>query len=112
MPKLGTLKPRLSTLDTRTVKVEPRTWAHRKATEPNMGFYSSPEWRALRDRLLRERGRRCQDCGRTGTRIFCDHVVELNDGGNGLDEANVRLRCGSCHTRKTADARARRHGLR
>lgn len=109
---LKMIRPGLRTLDTRKLKVPERTWSHRKVTEPNMAFYSSPEWRKLRDRLLKERGRTCQDCGRTGTRIYCDHVVELQDGGDGLDEANVRLRCGSCHTRKTADARARRLGLR
>ncbi|WP_156389695.1 HNH endonuclease [Methylobacterium sp. Leaf465] len=77
-----------------------------------MALYGSLEWRGLRDRLLRERGRKCEDRGRTGTRIYCDHVVEICDGGAGLDVTNIKLRCGSCHTRKTADARAKRHGLR
>ncbi|WP_183435961.1 HNH endonuclease [Methylobacterium sp. R2-1] len=44
--------------------------------------------------------------------MYCDHVVKLRDDGVGLDEANIRLRCGSCHTLKTVDARARRLGLR
>lgn len=109
---LKTLGPRLATLDSRTARPPARTWEDRKASEPHQGFYQSPEWRALRDRVTRQRGKRCEDCGRTGTRIYCDHIVELQDGGAGLDEANIRLRCGSCHTRKTADARARRMGLR
>jgi 5-methylcytosine-specific restriction protein A len=71
-------------------------------------FYLTPEWRALMTKLLAERGRRCQECGRTGCRIFGDHVVELQDGGAPLDEGNVLLRCGSCHTRKTAAERAKR----
>ncbi|AWN43483.1 HNH endonuclease [Methylobacterium durans] len=104
MARLTMLRPRLNTISTR-LKVT-------RGTEPGQAFYSTPEWRALRDRLLRERGRKCEDCGRTGTRIYCDHVEEISDGGAPLDEANVRLRCGSCHTTKTADARARRHGLR
>ncbi|KQP53016.1 HNH endonuclease [Methylobacterium sp. Leaf106] len=104
MARLTTLKPQLRMIDTR-IKVS-------RGTEPGQPFYSTPEWRELRDRLLRTRGRKCEDCGRTGTRIYCDHVVEISDGGPGLDESNVRLRCGSCHTKKTADARAKRHGLR
>ncbi len=61
-------------------------------------------------RLIRERGRVCQGvgCGRTNTRLFGDHVVELQDGGAELDPSNVQLMCGSCHTRKTAAARAAR----
>lgn len=109
---LKTIGPRLDTLDTRTTKPPGRTWSDRRANEPAMVFYGSSKWRGLRDRLLSECGRKCQDCGRTGTRIYCDHVVELQDGGAGLAEANVWLRCGSCHTKKTADARARRYGLR
>ncbi|MBB2965207.1 HNH endonuclease signature motif containing protein [Methylobacterium sp. R2-1] len=112
MARLPTLPPRLCTVDMCTARPPARTWADRKASEPRQGFYQSPEWRALRDGVTKQRGKRCEDCGRTGTRIYCDHIVELQDGGAGLDETNIRLRCGSCHTRKTANARARRHGLR
>jgi hypothetical protein len=41
-------------------------------------------------------------------RIFGDHIVERKDGGAYLDEDNVQLLCGSCHTAKTAQARAAR----
>ncbi|WP_245445631.1 HNH endonuclease signature motif containing protein [Metarhizobium album] len=58
--------------------------------------------------VLKVRGRRCEECGRTDTRIFGDHIVEVRDGGALLDPANVRCLCGSCHTRKTAAARAKR----
>jgi 5-methylcytosine-specific restriction protein A len=59
-------------------------------------------------RVVAIRGRQCQDCGRSNCRLFGDHIVELQDGGDPLDEANVLLRCGSCHTRKTSAARAER----
>jgi len=83
-----------------------------KTTNP---FYLRPEWRALVAEIMRERGARCEDpsCrspGRTGVRVFGDHIVELQDGGAPLDKANVMLRCGSCHTRKTHVERARRMG--
>ena len=99
MPKLRTMQTGLRTMDARTIKVAD------KRADP---FYLSPEWRKLMAQIIAERGRRCEDCGRTNTRIFGDHVHELKDGGAQLDKRNVRLRCGSCHTRKTAAARAER----
>jgi 5-methylcytosine-specific restriction endonuclease McrA len=105
MPRLKTLAPRLKALDTRRLTPPP------KRAEP---FYLSPAWRWLVARLIRERGRRCERCGRTGNadgswlRLFGDHVVELKDGGAELDPGNVRLLCGSCHSTKTAKARADR----
>jgi len=81
-------------------------------------FYLSPAWRALVARLIAQRGRRCEDpdCRKpdrgAGGRIFGDHIKELRDGGAPLDERNVLLRCGSCHSRKTAAERARRMAQR
>ncbi len=74
-------------------------------------FYQSPEWRALVATVVRLRGRRCEDCGASGGKVYGDHVVELRDGGKALDQANVRLRCGRCHGRKTAQRRRERAGL-
>jgi 5-methylcytosine-specific restriction protein A len=99
MARLKTLEPRLTALDTRRVKPAP------KRAEP---FYLSAAWRSLMAALIAERGRRCEECGRTSCRIFGDHIVELRDGGAPLDPSNVMLRCGSCHTAKTARARAER----
>jgi len=69
-------------------------------------------------RLIKERGRRCEECGRTRddagkpVRIFGDHIKELRDGGAPLDPGNVKLLDGRCHTRKTLRERARRAGER
>ena len=71
-------------------------------------FYLSPEWRGLMARLLKERGRVCQHCGRTECRIFGDHRIELKDGGAALDPRNIELLCGKCHGIKTAAAAALR----
>ena len=95
---------RTLSLDTRSAKPPAKT-----ANQ----FYLSPEWRALVAEIIRERGARCEDpqCrypGRTGIRVFGDHITELQDGGAPLDKANIMLRCGSCHTRKTNTERAKR----
>lgn len=77
-------------------------------------FYQSSEWRAFVARLVRERGRVCEDraCdGAThapGMRVFADHLVERKDGGADFDPDNVLLRCGASHSRKTAATRAAR----
>lgn len=74
-------------------------------------FYLTAAWKALVARLISLRGRRCEECGATGCRLFADHVIELKDGGGALDEDNVKLRCGSCHGRKTAAEQRKRVGL-
>jgi 5-methylcytosine-specific restriction endonuclease McrA len=97
--KLKTFATTLRTIDARCVKPKPKTAD---------GFYLTPEWRDLMKRIIAKRGRRCEECGRTGTRIFGDHIVEIKDGGAMLDEINVKCLCGSCHTTKTLAARAAR----
>lgn len=99
MTKIATLKPRIRTIETRSVLPPPKTAAP---------IYRTPEWRNLIASVIAERGRRCQDCGRTGCRIFGDHVVELRDGGAPFDRRGIRLLCGSCHTKKTIAARVAR----
>lgn len=74
-------------------------------------FYLTAEWKALVTRLIKLRGRSCQDCGAKGGRIYADHVVELKDGGAALDPMNVRLLCAPCHGRKTEQKKRERVGL-
>jgi 5-methylcytosine-specific restriction enzyme A len=78
-------------------------------------FYQSPEWRALVARLVEAQGRICQQCGRAVPvpfRLFGHHIVERRDGGASLDERNVRLLCGRCHNRITAENKAARAAAR
>ncbi|MDB5358863.1 MAG: Endonuclease [Rhodospirillales bacterium] len=100
-PALRNLAPRIRLLETRTAK---------PPVKVALPFYLVPEWRALMNRLIEKRGRRCEakGCGRTNCRIFGDHIVELQDGGALFDESNVQLLCGSHHTAKTAASRAAR----
>lgn len=99
------LAPMIGTLDTRAATPGP------KITNP---FYLSPAWSRLMAEIKAERGARCEDPEhdpqkpRIGVRIFGDHVIEMKDGGASLDKANVLLRCGACHTRKTIAERAKR----
>jgi hypothetical protein len=94
----------------------PRSVKVRTAEKMVDPFYTSPEWRALMDQIIKERGRRCEDPEhdpakqRTGIRIFGDHIKERRDAPHlALVKTNILLRCGACHTRKTADERRRRY---
>lgn len=101
--KIKMIAPVVRTIDTRTARPPAKTAD---------AIYMSPAWRQLIASIIEERGRQCQQCGRTGTRIFGDHVVELKDNGAALDRRNVKLLCGSCHSIKTAAARAARMAVR
>jgi 5-methylcytosine-specific restriction protein A len=102
--RLPTLSTGIKVLDARSAKPAVKT------ANP---FYRASEWRALVAQIILERGAKCEDpsCrfpSRAGIRLFGDHIIELADGGAPLDKANVMLRCGSCHTRKTNVERAKR----
>lgn len=97
---LSCLRPLVGALDTSIAREPPKRADN---------FYTSPEWRSLMARIKRKRPDCCERCGRTNTRLFGDHITELKDGGAPLEENNVQLLCGSCHTAKTHQARAERY---
>ena len=103
MAKLTFLAPRLATLDSRTSQPPPK-----RAD----AFYLTPEWRKLVAEVVRERGRRCELCGRSDGRMFVDHIRELQDGGAPFAKANLQILDGKCHTLKTVAERAKRMARR
>lgn len=99
MARLKMLGNRVKTLDLRTAH-EPAKVADR--------LYSSKPWLGLMQSIRKERGSKCESCGKAGVRLVGDHVVEIRDGGAALDRSNVQLLCWPCHTTKTNQARAAR----
>lgn len=99
MARLKMLGSRIAASDLRTARPPPKT------VQP---FYMSQEWRVLIDDIVKKRGRKCEKCGRTGSRVYGDHIKELQDGGEALDPANIQILCPSCHTLKSNEERARR----
>ena len=73
-------------------------------------IYATEDYKHWRRIVIARAGGRCQgkECGRSGVRLFADHIVELKDGGAPFDPGNGQALCGSCHTTKTAQARAAR----
>lgn len=107
--KLTTMKPKLATMDSRTVRPPP------KVADEEL---RSPEHHAWRAQVLRMAGHRCQatEGGKRCTvaapvRLFADHIIERQDGGALYDVRNGQCLCGRHHTLKTMKARAQRHGL-
>ncbi len=97
MPRVPTIQGRLAVRDTRTAMPAPKQRAQ---------HYGTPEHRAWAGKVIEGAGGACQGCGRTGTRLFADHVVELRDGGDPFGQGQAL--CGACHAAKTAAARAAR----
>jgi 5-methylcytosine-specific restriction endonuclease McrA len=62
-------------------------------------------WRKLRKMIAAERPAICVRCGHAGASatMHLDHVVPLARGGTN-DPDNLQWLCGSCHSKKTANA--------
>lgn len=99
MARIPTLRPGLRPVSTAAAKPAPKVKDQ---------HYYTPEHRAWSRGVIARAGHACQGCGRTGVRLFADHITELQDGGAPFDLANGQALCGACHTRKTAAARAAR----
>lgn len=59
-------------------------------------IYHSPGWRALRARILKERGEQCEECYSIGE-IQLHHKTPVSLGGEIWDEKNLIVLCRSCH---------------
>lgn len=100
----------MRTVGQRVASIAPtRIVALPKTVDPH---YLTAEHAAWRGAVLRRARFRCEGlgCGAHGVRLYADHVVELRDGGAPFDPTNGQALCASCHARKTARERARRHG--
>lgn len=71
-------------------------------------FYTSTRWKKFRLALIRERGLRCEKCGRTlldESLIEADHIRELTpdnilNPAISLNPHNIQLLCKDCHNEK------------
>jgi len=85
-----------------------RCQAHKVQAEhgrPNLEtrrWYRTPQWKALRARVIFEADYQCAGCGRIVLALEVDHI--LRHGGvyaRFWDRANLQALCRSCHQRKT-----------
>jgi 5-methylcytosine-specific restriction protein A len=106
MARLATLRPRLGTLDTRSVRPAEKT------ADPYYHTAEHKEWRRIvlnsagwRCEWVTD-GKRCDASVANGHRMFADHVNERQDRGH--DQGQGMCLCGAHHTKKTMRERARR----
>lgn len=94
---LRTAPPRMRVASHLIARIPPKT------ADP---YYLSQAHRQWRRRVIAASGGACQQCGRTGTRLFADHIREIKDGGD--PQGPGRALCGACHVSKTNQERAKR----
>jgi hypothetical protein len=107
MPRLRTLRPKVCTLDTSTVRLSP------KRNDP---VYVTPQYKAWRAQVIARANGQCEAivngvrCSRAHPdhRMFADHIIELKDGGLLTDINNGMCLCSSHHEIKTIEARKQR----
>lgn len=105
MAKLPSIGSRVAMIDTRSAAPPPKT------ADP---IYNTPEHRRWRELVIALahglcQGPACKLPDRKASRLFADHIVELQDGGAPFDHTNGQALCGSCHSLKTISERAKRH---
>ncbi len=88
--------------------------AQPKQTDADLGTADHKAWA---QRIKQRAGYRCEDPdhdprqprGGQGVTLYADHIQERQDAPHmALSDDNGMCRCASCHTRKTAKARAAR----
>ena len=77
-------------------------------------IYSTPDYTAWREIIIRRAGGRCQapGCDRADARMYADHIHELRDGGSPYDPRNGQCLCASHHATKTNLMRSKRQSTR
>lgn len=87
------------------LKSLPRRARAKKRPKDARSFYASWAWKALRYRILKERGRRCECCNATaadGVKICVDHIKPLRRFWHlRLDPENTQILCDDCNRGKS-----------
>ena len=77
----------------------------RQIDETN-AFYASSEWRIVREQVIQEQGRICQECGKRITDDFdltVDHIKPRSKFPKlALDKSNLQILCRKCNSAKGA----------
>jgi 5-methylcytosine-specific restriction protein A len=93
------LHRRMRYVDRRTVQPRPKEAA---------AVYGTPEHKIWSTAVKKRDGWKCVVCGDRTSRLYADHVIEIEDGGSATDVRNGQTLCAVHHAEKTARERARR----
>lgn len=81
-----------------------KTKTSNKSTTLNADFYNSRAWRNLRKYHIQQYPvcKWCKEEGKlTIEKLIVDHIIEINDGGDMLNQDNLQTLCLSHHNQKT-----------
>ena len=82
-----------------------KTKGHSFHVTPSKSFYSSPEWLALRYRVLKKYGSVCMLCGATrddGVKMHVDHIKPRSKFPKlALEFSNMQILCEHCNIGKS-----------
>jgi len=73
-------------------------WVASKLPSPKPLVEYPENWQEIREQVFKRDKYRCQNCGASGVRLNCHHIVPLNKGGtNNL--SNLTTLCEKCHAK-------------
>jgi 5-methylcytosine-specific restriction endonuclease McrA len=79
----------------------------RASNDPAKSQGYGHRWAKFKERILRERGARCEFCGAIDVPLSLHHLDHLPPSGpRGYDADNVKLACTPCHVRESRRRRA------
>lgn len=108
-PRIGTLKPRIATLDTRTAKPLPKEADEHYGTREHKAWALEVKQRAGWRCEYVENGQRCRRSRANGDQMYAGHIQNRIDHPElALDPRNGRCECNSHNTRGGIRDRARR----
>jgi 5-methylcytosine-specific restriction enzyme A len=65
-------------------------------------WYRTPQWKALRARILRDQAYQCAACHQVMAALEIDHIVKHEGNPRQFwNRANLQALCRQCHSRKT-----------
>ena len=87
-----------------------KTGYKKKHESINNKFYHSKQWYELRNWFIKQYPicKWCEEEGIVKEGNVVDHIQEIIDGGEQLDQNNLMTMCHSCHNKKTNYARKKR----
>jgi hypothetical protein len=85
-------------------RIEELARERQKQIDEAVAFYTSPEWRLIRNRIVQRQGHLCQECKRTIKDDFdltVDHIKPRSKFPElALEESNLRVLCRRCNSSK------------
>lgn len=88
-------------------KVEHKRYNNSRTDKEITAQYKTSRWQRVRKAALFRDGGWCQRCKEKPAALV-DHIIEIKDGGDMWDLANLQALCDSCHNIKTREEAVKR----